>query len=205
MRRRWAWASLFGLTYLALNVFVDTHTIPAVALLMGLPIAVLDATSSHGIRLPLVPFRVACWLRNAAVALLVLACLASVQQLISSESVAMTHQEAVAAASEGEWADALAPALEAANADPTIGVYGMTAALALAAEGDWEGAERAYRAVIDVDQLPEPGWASRVLGWSWAIRPTRSRRVGRGASTGRAGASRDLGGRMGVRPRRPDR
>ncbi len=155
VRRRWAWASLFGLTYLALNVFVDTHTIPAVALLIGLPIAVLDATSSHGIRLPLVPFRVACWLRNAAVALLVLACLASVQQLISSESVAMTHQEAVAAASEGEWADALAPALEAANADPTIGVYRMTAALALAAEGDWEGAERAYQAVIDVDQLPD--------------------------------------------------
>ena len=34
-RRRWAWASLFGLIYLALNVVVDTHTIPTVALLMG--------------------------------------------------------------------------------------------------------------------------------------------------------------------------
>ena len=155
VRRRWAWASLFGLVYLGLNVFVDTHTIPAVALLVALPIALLDGTTRRGIGLPLVPFRIACWLHTAALALLVLACLASMMQLIRSESVARTHQEAVAAAAEGEWEDALAPALAAAAEDPAFGVYGMTAALAMAADGDWEGAARAYQAVIDVDQLPD--------------------------------------------------
>lgn len=153
-RRRWAWASLFGLVYLGLNVFVDTHTIPTVALLVGLPIAALDATSRSGIGLPVVPWRVRCWLRNAVLVLLGIACVASVQQLIRSESVAMTHAQAVSAIREGEWAEALAPALDAAGSDPEFGAFGMTAASALAADGDWAGAERAYEAVIEVDQLP---------------------------------------------------
>ncbi len=153
-RRRWAWASLFGLTYLGLNVFVDTHTIPTVALLIGLPVAVLDATSRRGLGLPLVPFRVACWLRNAALVLLVLLCLTAMQQLLRSEAVAMSHARAVAAAQEGEWAEALEPALDAAAANPEVGAYGLTAALALAAEGDWAGAEQQYLRVIEADQLP---------------------------------------------------
>lgn len=153
-RRRWAWASVFGLAYLGLNVFVDTHTIPAVALLIGLPIAALDATSRRGIRLPLVPARVACWLRNLALVLLVLASAAAVQQLIGSESTALTHQRAVTAAGAGEWSEALDPALQAAKAQPEVGAYGLTAALALAANDDWAGAEQTYRSVVEVDQLP---------------------------------------------------
>ena len=51
-RRRWAWASLFGLVFLALNVVVDVHTIVTVPLLLGIPIAVLDATSERGIGVP---------------------------------------------------------------------------------------------------------------------------------------------------------
>ena len=51
-RRRWAWASVFGLVYLALNVVVDVHTIVTVPLLLGIPIAVLDATSERGIGVP---------------------------------------------------------------------------------------------------------------------------------------------------------
>ena len=162
-RRRWAWASLFGLVYLGLNVVVDTHTIPTVALLVGLPVAVLDATSREGIGLPGVPRRVGCWLRNLALVMLGLACAASVQQLIRTESVAMTHADAVAAAGEGEWESALAPARDAARSDPEVGAYGMTAAGALAAIGDWPEAQRAYGAVIDVDQLPT-AW----LGWARA-------------------------------------
>jgi O-antigen ligase len=154
-RRRWAWASVFGLTYIGLNVFVDTHTIPSVALLLGLPIAVLDATSRRGLPLPGVPGRVACWLRNLTLVLLALACAAAMQQLIRSESVALTHQEAVAAAGEGDWTAALTPALDAARADPEMGAYGLTAALALVADEDWERAEEAYRSVIEVDQLPD--------------------------------------------------
>ncbi len=154
-RRRWAWTSVFGLTYLALNVFVDTHTIPAVALLLGLPIAVLDATSGRGIPLPLVPRRVACWLRDAAAVLLAVACLASMAHVLRSESTAMVHQEAVAAAGEGDWESALEPALAAAADDPGFGVYDMTAALALAADGDWPRAATAYEAVTEVDQLPD--------------------------------------------------
>ena len=69
--------------------------------------------------------------------------------------MALTHQEAVTAAGEGDWAEALASALEAARADPEIGAYGLTAALALVAGEDWERAEEAYRSVIEVDQLPD--------------------------------------------------
>jgi O-antigen ligase/tetratricopeptide (TPR) repeat protein len=153
-RRRWAWASVFGLTYLGLNVFVDTHTIPTVALLLGLPIAVLDATSREGLGLPRSAGRAAWWLRDAALVLLVLACAASLLQLVRTESAAIAHQQAVAAAEAGDWGDALAPALEAARADPEFGVYQLTAALALAAAGEWEQAEAAYRRVIQIDDLP---------------------------------------------------
>ena len=153
-RRRWAWASVFGLTYLALDVFVDTHTIPTVALLIGLPIAVLDATSRRGIGLPLAFGRATCWLRDAALVLLVLLCASSILQLVRTESVALTHQRAMGAASEGDWAGALAPALDAVRADPEVGVYQLTAALALSAAGEWEQAEAAYRRVTEIDDLP---------------------------------------------------
>ena len=153
-RRRWAWASVFGLTYLALNVFVDTHTIPTVALLMGLPIAVLDATSRRGIGLPRAFGRATCWLRSAATVLLVLLCASSMLQLVRTESVALTHQRAATAAGDGDWAAALSPALDAAAADPQIGVYQLTAALALSAAGEWEEAEAAYRRVTELDDLP---------------------------------------------------
>ena len=169
-RRRWAWASVFGLVYLALNVMVDVHTIPTVALLMGLPIAVLDATSRRGIRLPRFFGPAACWLRNAALVLLVLACVASIGQLVSTESTALTHQRAVTAAGEGDWADALEPALDAVGADPDFGAYQMTAALALAANEEWAAAEAAYRRAVEIDGLPD-AWLglARVgveLGWS---------------------------------------
>ncbi len=175
-RRRWAWASVFGLVYLALNVVVDVHTIPTVALLMGLPIAVLDATSTRGIGLPFVPWRVACWLRNAAVVLLVLACSAAMLQLIRSEGTALTHQEAVRAGAAGEWADMLGPALEAARADPEIGVYQLAAATALAANGEWEAAEQAYRNVIALDDLPD-AWLGLARAGVETGRPTEEIRA----------------------------
>ena len=153
-RQRWAWASVFGLTYLALNVLVDTHTIPTVALLMGLPVAVLDATSGRGIGLPRSFGRAACWLRDAALVLLVLACAASLLQLVRTESNAMSHQRAVSAAEEGDWARALGPALDAARADPEFGVYQLTAAVALAAAEEWEQAEAAFQRVTELDDLP---------------------------------------------------
>ena len=154
-RRRWAWASLFGLVYLGLNVFVDTHTIPTVALLMGLPIAVLDATSVRGLPLPFLPARVTCWLRNLAVVLLSLACLASFMQLVRSESVALTHARAVAAIGSGDWDVARTAATEAAQLEPEIGAYWVTAAVAAAQQGDWVSAEDDYRSAIAIDRLPQ--------------------------------------------------
>jgi tetratricopeptide (TPR) repeat protein len=55
---------------------------------------------------------------------------------------------------EREWGDAVAPANEAAAADPDIGSYQLTAALATAAMGDWETAESAFRRVVEIDGLP---------------------------------------------------
>ena len=83
-----------------------------------------------------------------------MASVAAVLFLARSESVALTHQRAVAAIAEGEWGDAVAPANEAAAADPDIGAYQLTAALAAAAMGDWETAESAFRRVVEIDGLP---------------------------------------------------
>ena len=154
MRRRWAWASLFGLVYLALDVVVDVHTIVTVPLLIGIPVAVLDATTERGIGIPSVLLRLARPLRALAVAGLVVASAVALVYLARSEAVALTHQRAVAAMAEGEWGDAVAPANEAAAADPDIGAYQLTAALAAAATGDWETAETAFRRVTEIDGLP---------------------------------------------------
>jgi tetratricopeptide (TPR) repeat protein len=154
MRRRWAWASTFGLVYLPLNVVVDVHTIPTVALLAAIPIAVLDATSVRRIGLPTAMSGLARPIRVSASMVLVVACAAAVVYLARLEGTSLTHHAAVAEAADGHWQDALQPALDAVAADPDIGAYQMTAALALTADGDWDAAEAAYRRVIELDDLP---------------------------------------------------
>ena len=154
MRRRWAWASFFGLVFLALNVVVDVHTIVTVPLLLGIPIAVLDATSERGIGIPRVLRPWARSLHALAIGALLVGIAAALLFLARSESVALTHQHAVDAIAAGEWEDAVAPATDAAAADPQIGAYQLTAALAAAATGDWEKAEDAFRTVTEIDDLP---------------------------------------------------
>lgn len=154
MRRRWAWASVFGLVYLALNVVVDVHTIPTVALLVGIPIAALDATSDRSIGMPAALGSLVRPLRGAATVLLFIACGVAVVYLARNEGTSLTHHAALLAASEGDWQAAMGPALDAAEADPDIGAYQMTAALALAAEEEWEAAQAAYQRVIELDDLP---------------------------------------------------
>ncbi len=191
MRRRWAWASVFGLVFLALNVVVDVHTIVTVPLLLGIPIAVLDATSERGIGLP-----------NDSAVVGQAAARARPGRPArrqrgrppvpgAPESVALTHQRAVAATPQGEWADAVAPASEAAAADPQIGAYQLTAALAAAATGDWETAETAFRAVTEIDGLPT-AWLGLGAAQAELGRPARRRGdlAHRGAATGRAAARR---------------
>jgi tetratricopeptide (TPR) repeat protein len=153
-RRRWAWASVFGLVFLALNVVVDVHTIVTVPLLLAIPIAVLDATRERGLGLPTTLRSWARPLRAIALGALLVGSVAALLYLARLESVALQHQRAVSAVAQGEWSDAVVPASEAAAADSQIGAYQLTAALAAAATGDWEAAEMAFRAVTEIDGLP---------------------------------------------------
>jgi hypothetical protein len=153
-RRRWAWASTFGLVFLALDIVVDVHTIATVAILVAIPIAVLDATSDRVIPLPTALRPVEAGLRRLAFLGLAIATLAALVFLGRSESVALRHQEAVIAAMTGDWASALEPANAAADADPDIGSYQLLAGLAAAGTEDWEAAEARFRRATAIDDLP---------------------------------------------------
>lgn len=152
--RSWAWAAAFGLTYIALDTVVDVHTIPTVALLLGIPIAALDAIAPRVIGEPTVTAEAWRPVRRVGLLLLVIGCGVAVLFLARSESVAMTHGRAVSALMTGETDAAAAPAREAVAADPQIAAYQLTLALAAAGEGDWPIAEEAFGAAARLDGSP---------------------------------------------------
>ncbi len=156
-RRRWAWASVFAFVYLALNIVVDVHTIPAVAIVIAIPIAALDASSDNGIGLPASLAILTRPLRIVAVAGLAVVCALSVLFLARGEAIEETFREAVSAISAGDWDAARSPAMAAAEADPEVGVYQVVAGLTALAAGDWEAAADAYTVATALDGLA-PAW-----------------------------------------------
>jgi O-antigen ligase len=154
-RRRWAWAAGFGLVYLGLHSLFDYYSnMPAVLLLAAIPIATLDATADRRLGLPRSISGTQRPLRALALGALVVASIASMAYLARAEAVAFTHQAAVTAANQGDWAQALGPAISAAREDPLIAPYQLTLGLAAAGSRDWATAEAAFRRAADIDDLP---------------------------------------------------
>ena len=161
-RRRWAWAMVFGLLYLAAATVVDSYTFPAILLPLALPIAYLDATSraASDCPQPMAPPREPASRRRDCRAAGRLSA-ASAVVLARSEAVALTHAQAAGAVVDADWEAALRPAMDAAEADPDLAPYQLTVGLAAAGAG---------RLGDSRGRLPRPRPCSticRTRGWDW--------------------------------------
>lgn len=170
-RRRWGWAALAGGLYLGLHCLLDSYAnMPAVLLLMAVPVAWLDGGSEQGLGLPRRLSAHAGVLSRAALASLALGCALAVLHLVRSESGAMTHARAVELANQGAWEAALGPAVSAVEQDPDLPPYHFTRGLAAVAAEDWPGAVESFSAVVRVDDLPA-AWLGLALSQLGAGQP----------------------------------
>ena len=156
MRRRMGWLALLGLVYFGAHQLLDFYAnLPAVLFAAVVPVAYLDATSpprpaGRPARLPNT------WINGRAPAtVLGVGALAVIAALLLAEIPALRNERAVQLANDGHWADAAAPARDAAAADPAIGSYALTAGLTAARAGDNAAALDLFRQVADQDDLPE--------------------------------------------------
>ena len=157
-RRRWSWASLFGLVYLGMTSLLDSYAnVPLVLLLAAIPLAVVDATSASSIGLPLTRSGTPAARRAHAlgVGLVFGAAALAAIVLFRVEAIAATHERAVMAANDGDWDVAAAAAAWAATDDPEMPVYEVTRGLAAAAIEDWTAAEEAFAAAARIDDQPQ--------------------------------------------------
>jgi O-antigen ligase len=175
VRARWAWCAAFALVYMALHDLLDFYAnMPAVLVLLAIPVAMLDATSERSIPLPgaeRLGARGTAALARAAAIGLAGACLVSVVGLARAESVAVEHAQAVAHIDTGEWDLAAPLATTALAQDPDLPPYQVTRALVAAHEGDWETAERLFARAADTDDLPQ-SWLGLALAGIELDRPS---------------------------------
>ena len=151
MRRRMAWAALFGSLYFGAHQLLDFYpNMPAALLAFAIPIAWLDATAPSPVG-PSLPAPA----RRIATLGLVVAVAVAVAFEARSEAVAMTATAAVQAADDGDWEGALRGAREVSAADPDIPAYQLLLGLGEARLGTPDAAAGAFRRVAATDQLPE--------------------------------------------------
>jgi O-antigen ligase len=166
LRARWAWGATFALVYMAFHDLLDFYAnMPAVLVLLAIPVAMLDATSDRSIPLPgaaRLGSRGTAALARAGSVGLAVACLISLVGLARAESIAIEHTNAVAHIDQGEWELAQPLAASALAQDPELPPYQVTRALVAAHEGDWETAERLFARVAETDDLPQ-GWLGLAL------------------------------------------
>ena len=154
-RRRWAWAALFGLSYLALHDLLDFYAnMPVVMLIAAIPVAVLDATSDRGVGLPGASARASALLRRVARGSMWLLCVLAVVTLFRTESIASTHQQAVRLLADGDVEAAQPLAIAAVADDPEMIPYLVTRAGIASSLGHWQEAHDAYAVAASVDDLP---------------------------------------------------
>jgi O-antigen ligase len=150
-RRRYAWATLFSVTYFAAHQLLDFYpNMPAVLFAFALPIAWLDATASR----PTSERTSSGTLRSVALGGLSVITLVALGGLLYQERSALAHDQAVAYANRDEWQEALPLAREAVRLDPDVPSYQFTLALAEAWTGNEHAAEAALDRVTNTDQMP---------------------------------------------------
>jgi O-antigen ligase len=157
-RRRWAVATTFVLIYFAVFSLVDSYVnLPLAFLLIGIPVALLDATARSSIAFPPLPLGEGSAQRTRALAtaFVFVAGIGAVLVLARVESIAATNVTVVSAVREGDWETAAAGANRVAASDPDMTPYRVTQGIAAAATGDWETAERAFEAAAATDDLPQ--------------------------------------------------
>ena len=155
-RRRYGWASLFAVAYLAGHQVVDVYAgTPVVLFALALTVAHVDATTDA----PLLRFRIpaAAAMRRAGTLALGLAVAGAVLFSAWSESIAAVSSSSAIAMDNGHPAQALADARLAAAQDPQMPPYQFTLGLAAAASGDLQTAEQAFVREAGEDDFPE-GW-----------------------------------------------
>ncbi len=169
VRRRYGWGAGFALVFLAGLQLVDFYAnMPAVFFALALTVGVLDATSGPlptRIRLPAIArhspttMRLPAGLRprmgRLALGILPLLVLAALAFSAWSESAALTQEQAVMAANQGQWATALSRAQAAASADPAMPPYQFTLGIAAAKAGDLPLARDAFTREARTDDFPE--------------------------------------------------
>ena len=152
-RRRFGWASFFGIAYFGAHQLLDFYpNMPAALFAFALPIAWLDSTSPRSIAMPWTPMAPAV-ARVVRVSLLA-GVVISVAVLAWSETSALRARTAVDAADRSDWAQALQASRDAHAADPDLPTFAFTLGLAEAASGDYEAARAAMEAAT-ADDLPE--------------------------------------------------
>jgi tetratricopeptide (TPR) repeat protein len=155
-QRRYAWASIAAISYLAAHQVVDVVTnLPVILLVLALPISRMDALAlaQHAGNSAAEPRRT-----SPSTALLVpiaAAVIIATGSLIWTTWTAVRHQEAVDLANKGDWATALDGAQGAVLADPGMPPYRVTHGLALARSGQSDLAEEELRQAAEVDDFPQ--------------------------------------------------
>ncbi|MBI2781881.1 MAG: O-antigen ligase family protein [Chloroflexi bacterium] len=150
LRRRMGWTSLLGLSYLGFHQLLDFYpNMPAVLFAAAIPVAFLDATSIPGTALP--PRR----MPRLGGLVTIGAVLVALAGLLLQEVPALRAERAVQLLNGGDWVAAQADARAAADTDPAIGSYALTAGLAAARAGDHGLASAYFERVAVGDDLPE--------------------------------------------------
>jgi len=155
VRRRWAWAALFGGVYFGAHQLLDFYAnMPATLFAFALPVAWLDATSHRSITAGLSRPRIGVATRRMA-ALAAAAILAvSVAGLVAQEAPARAMSDGWDAAARGDWTAALSLFRAANDADPAMPAYEFARGLGEAHAGDPVRALTALEAVAASDDLP---------------------------------------------------
>jgi O-antigen ligase len=160
--RRLGWAALAGLAYLAGHQLFDFYAnMPAIAFVLALSVARLDAQVARPTEQPVTPLPdrrtgrplVRPAPRLAMAAILVGATMATVWSA-RTEASALIARDATNAANRGDWSIALDRARAAAESEPEMPPYLFTLGLAAANAGGNEEARDAFQRSAEMDDYP---------------------------------------------------